>query len=66
MSTPTLFNPFVFGLKVFSVGLVKSTSLSQGKMMLSEMIAVILALFVFSTAVGISAFVKQNLFAFKF
>ena len=34
--------------------------------MLSEMIAVILALFVFSTAVGISAFVQQNLFAFKF
>ena len=34
--------------------------------MLSEMIAVILALFVFSTAVGICAFVKQNLFAFKF
>ena len=66
MSTPTFFNPFVFGLKVFSVGLVKSTSLSQGKMMLSEMITVILALFVFSTAVGISAFVKQNLFSFKF
>ena len=66
MSTPTFFNPFVFGLKVLSVGLVKSTSLSQGKMMLSEMIAVILALFVFSTAVGISAFVKQNLFSFKF
>ena len=45
---------------------MKSTSLSQGKMMLSEMIAVILALFVFTTAVGISAFVEQNLFAFKF
>ena len=34
--------------------------------MLSEMIAVILALFVFFTAVGICAFVEQNLFAFKF
>ena len=66
MSTPTFFNQFVFGLKVFSVGLVKSTSLSQGKMMLSDIIAVILSLFVFTTAVGISAFVEQNLFAFKF
>lgn len=66
MSTPSFFNQFGFALKVFSVASVKSTSLSQGKMMLSEMIALILAVFVFSTAVGISAFVKQNLFAFKF
>ena len=35
-------------------------------MMLSDIIAVILALFVLTTAVGISAFVEQNLFAFKF
>ena len=32
-------------------------------MVLSEKIAVILALFVFSTTVGMSVFVKQNLFA---
>ena len=47
MSTSSFFNQFVFGLKVFSVGSVKSFSLGRGKMILSEMIAVILALFVF-------------------
>ena len=54
---------FRFGLKVSSVGSVKSTSRSRGKMILSEMIAVILALFLFSTVVGMSVFVEQYLFA---
>ena len=49
-------NQLLFGSKVSSVGSVKSTSL------LSGIITVVLALFLFPTAVGMSDFVKQNLF----
>ena len=55
-------NQFRFGLKVSSVGSVKSTSVTKAKMKLSGIIAVVLALFLVSTAVGMSDFVKQNLF----
>ena len=55
-------NQFRFGLKVSSVGSVKSTSVTKGKMKLSGIIAVVVALFLFPTAVGMSDFVKQNLF----
>ena len=55
-------NQFRFGLKVSSVSSVKSTSVTKAKMKLSGIIAVVLALFLFSTVVGMSDFVKQNLF----
>ena len=51
-----------FGLTVSSVGSVKSTSVTKAKMKLSGIIAVVLALFLFPTAVGMSDFVKENLF----
>ena len=41
---------------------MKSTSVTKAKMKLSGITAVVLALFLFSTAVGMSDFVKQNLF----